>query len=145
MEENKKERSEMNERELLIELIEKQESRKKWEQIAAFSSVGLFVLFLVAALVLVPRIVRSVSSIDRAVSEAESAISGIETMSQKAEDALVGIDTFVQNADSMITENTEGVADALDHINAIDYEGLNQAIRDLADVVQPLAKFANMF
>jgi len=34
---------------------------------------------------------------------------------------------------------------AVDKINAIDIDTLNQAIKDFSDVVEPLAKFFNIF
>jgi hypothetical protein len=45
---------------------------------------------------------------------------------------------MVQNVDELVVTTREG-------LGAIDFKMLNQAIEDLADVVEPLAKFFNVF
>jgi hypothetical protein len=53
---------------------------------------------------------------------------------------LAGMDlgAMVQNVDELVVTTREG-------LGAIDFQMLNQAIEDLADVVEPLAKFFNVF
>ena len=53
---------------------------------------------------------------------------------------LAGMDlgVMVQNVDELVVTTREG-------LGAIDFQMLNQAIEDLADVVEPLAKFFNVF
>ena len=59
--------------------------------------------------------------------------------------SLDGMDTLTENANKMVTDNTDAVAEALAKLGGIDFETLNQAIRDLADVVEPLARLTNFF
>jgi len=47
--------------------------------------------------------------------------------------------------DDFIAENAEAVSSLMKEIEAIDFEGLNKAIKDLGDVVEPFAKFFNRF
>ena len=53
---------------------------------------------------------------------------------------LAGMDlgAMVQNVDELVVTTREG-------LGAIDFKMLNQAIEDLADVVEPLAKFFDVF
>jgi len=51
----------------------------------------------------------------------------------------------VDNVDSLVTTSQQSVRQITDKLNAIDFETLNLAIEDLADVVEPLAKFFNVF
>ena len=62
-------------------------------------------------------------------------------------DQLAGMDlgSMVKNVDALVNTSQAGVEQAIDKINAIDFVTLNRAIADLADVVEPLAKFFNVF
>ena len=62
-------------------------------------------------------------------------------------DQLAGMDlgTMVENVDELVVTSQAGVEQALEQLNAIDFETLNQAIGDLSDVVEPLANFFNIF
>ena len=62
-------------------------------------------------------------------------------------DQLAGMDlgSMVQNVDTLVTTTQEGVEQTMEQMNAIDFEALNRAIRNLSDVVEPLAKFFNVF
>ena len=67
------------------------------------------------------------------------------TLLDHMEQSLQEIDVFVENADRMVEENADAVADALGKVNAVDFDSLNKAIRDLSDTVHPLAEFARFF
>ena len=60
------------------------------------------------------------------------------------EQSLREIDVFVQNADQMVSDNSEAVTEALGKVNAVDFDSLNTAIRDLSDAVHPLAQLARL-
>ena len=62
-------------------------------------------------------------------------------------DQLAGMDlgTMVQNVDTLVATTQEGVEQTMEQMNAIDFEELNRAIANLSDVVEPLAKFFNVF
>jgi len=62
-------------------------------------------------------------------------------------DQLAGMDlgTMVENVDELVTTSQAGVEQAMEQLNAIDFETLNQAIEDLAAVIEPLANFFNIF
>ena len=50
---------------------------------------------------------------------------------------------MTENVNGVVTDNTQAVSDALEEINSIDIEQLNQAINDLSSVVRPLAQLFN--
>ena len=62
-------------------------------------------------------------------------------------DQLAGMDlgTMVENVDELVITSQAGVEQAMEQLNAIDFETLNQAIEDLAAVIEPLANFFNIF
>lgn len=62
-----------------------------------------------------------------------------------AELAVSDLDDMISNVNNLVTSNQDHVQDALTKINAIDIGSLNKAIKDLSDVIAPLAKFVNLF
>lgn len=129
----------MEEKRELQELLERldQSNRQqakyaRWQCIlsvaAAVCCVGLFALIWN----LMPE-VRSLTG------QMETVLTNLELVT----DQLAGMDlgTMVQNVDTLVATTQEGV----EQMNAIDFEELNRAIANLSDVVEPLAKFFNVF
>ena len=52
---------------------------------------------------------------------------------------------MINNVNRLVTSSQQDVEDALSKVNAIDFDSLNKAIKDLSDVIAPLAKFVNLF
>ena len=69
--------------------------------------------------------------------------------SELAEVDLTGmidqISSLVTNVDGLVSTSQEGVETTLQKINQIDFEALNKTIKDLSDVIEPIADFFNMF
>lgn len=125
--EEKKELQELLER--LDESNRKQANYAKWQCVfsvaAAISCVGLFVL--------IWTLMPEVRNLTR---QMETVLANLELVTTQ----LAGMDlgAMVQNVDELVVTTREG-------LGAIDFKMLNQAIEDLADVVEPLAKFFNVF
>ena len=62
-------------------------------------------------------------------------------------DQLAGMDLgqMVENVDALVVSSQDGVEQAMSKLNSIDFEALNKAIAHLSDVVEPLARFFNVF
>ena len=52
---------------------------------------------------------------------------------------------LVDHVDKLAINSEEGIQKALEQINSIDIDSLNQAIQDLSDVVSPLARLMGRF
>ena len=65
-----------------------------------------------------------------------------EVTKELAQADLAGM---VENVDTLATTSQSAVEHASEKLDTIDLETLNRAIADLADVVEPLAKFFNVF
>ena len=76
-------------------------------------------------------------------SQAETVLRNLETVSSDL--AQADLEGMVSNMDTLVTSSQTGVEQALEKINAIDIEKLNQAIASLNDVVEPLAKLVKAF
>ena len=132
--EDKKDMQELLER--LDQSNRQQAKYARWQCIfsvaAAVCCVGLFVL----VYHLMPE-VRSLSN------QMETVLTNLELVT----DQLAGMDlgSMVRNVDDLVVTTQEGVEQTMNRLNSIDFETLNQAIKNLSDVVEPLAKFFNTF
>lgn len=144
----------MENKQELREMLEKQNRYAKWQCIftaaAALCCLGVFLL----AFTVMPR-VRAVAG------QMETVLTGLETVTGQLEGQMDTILTnldavteelaqadlagMVQNVDELATTSQSAVEQAAEKLNIIDFETLNKAIQDLADVVEPLARFFNVF
>ena len=59
--------------------------------------------------------------------------------------AEADLGSIVENVNALASESQNAVAGAMKKLDAIDIDTLNQAIRDLADIVGPLANFGRLW
>ncbi|MBE6922794.1 MAG: hypothetical protein E7465_06395 [Ruminococcaceae bacterium] len=59
--------------------------------------------------------------------------------------AAVDLEAMVANVDSLAVYAQDSLQQTMDKLNTIDFETLNQAIGDLAKVIEPLANFFGRF
>ena len=144
----------MEEKQTLEKLLHKQNRYAKWQCIltaaAALCCVGIFVL----ALTLMPQIQAVTEQMNTVLTDLEAVtgqlegemdtiLSNLNTVTDEL--ARANLEGMVADVDSFVTTGQEAVEQATEKLNIIDFETLNQAIGDLADVVEPLAKFFNVF
>ncbi len=130
--------TEMEDHELLVELVKSQRKDALGQRITAFASLGVLVALVIALAIIVPKVVSTLDQVQSAVTETESLV-------KQAKGTMEDIDTMVANVDTLVVENTESVGKAMEDLNSIDFEALNQGIQDLSEVIEPMAKFAEMF
>ena len=106
------------------------------------AAVAVMVLCLV---MIVPAVLRSIYQADELMDQvsetlalADQAIASVTEMSDSITEIGENMDTFLE-------DNAENAAGVMEKIEAVDFEGLNKAIRDLGDVVEPIAKLFNKF
>ena len=75
--------------------------------------------------------------------EADMVMADLGTVAESLAAADLG--SIVENVNSLASESQSAVAGAMKKLDAIDIDMLNQAIRDLADVVEPLAKITRIW
>lgn len=100
--------------------------------VAAVCCVSLFVLVYI-----------KLPAMQEVVVTMETVLENLETVTNQI--AEVDFGAMVKNVDDLVVTSQAGVEQAMDQISAIDFKTLNQAIKDLSDVVAPLAKFFNVF
>ena len=127
----------------LLELLERMEKANRKQVIYARLQ---FVFSIVAALccvVLVLAGMQVLPALQETAAQAEAVLGNLETVTEELANADIG--GMVKNVDSLVTTSQTGVEQTMSKINAIDFEALNDAIQDLSDVIEPIAKFFNTF
>ncbi len=134
----------------MVKLMEKLEKSNR-QQVAfarvqcIFSVVAAVccLLLLVTAAKIVPHIRELSGEITGIAGQVETVLTNLETVTEDL--AAADLESLVTDVDSLVASSQEGVQGALEKINAIDIDTLNRAIHDLAEVIEPLAKMANIF
>ena len=112
-----------------------------------------FIFSLVAAvccLIILIGGIRILPQLENAAQQAENVLRNLESVTtQLAQadlaDMVEDVDALVANVDGLVATSQEGVEQTIEKLNAIDFDALNKAIKDLSDVIEPIAKFFNTF
>ena len=100
-------------------------------------------LLLLTVAKIVPDIRDLSAEISGIAAQAETVLTNLETVSDEL--AAADLEGLVTDVDTLVTASQEGVESAIEKLNTIDIQTLNKAIKDLADLVEPLARVANIF
>ena len=130
---------------LTQKLLEVEKKQFSMLRIMMIANVVLAACIVLALLVMLPKMMSVATNADQALEEvntlAGNAQKTLENIDRTVEDA----NTTVNSAGKILEENAEGMEQALENINGIDFESLNQAIKDLQQSVEPLANLGRMF
>lgn len=113
-------------------------ARKQYimSQITAAASIEILGIVLYVAVTLLPRANATFDNL-------ELVMGNLQVITSELADT--DIDGMINNVNRLVTSSQQDVEDALSKVNAIDFDSLNKAIKDLSDVIAPLAKFVNLF
>ena len=133
----------MEEKQELQELLKRldesnrQQAKYAWWQCilsvaAAVCCVGLFVL-----------VWQLMPQVQALTGQMETVLTNLEIVTEQ----LAGMDLgeMVRNVDELVVTSQAGVEETMSKLNSIDFSELNRAIGNLSDVVEPMAKFFNVF
>lgn len=134
----------------LVELLERMEQTNKKQ---VFYARLQFLFTVVAALCCVVLLLSGMSvlpKLQETAVQAEAVLTNLETVTTEL--AKVDLNSMVQNMDTLVTDvdglvgtSQVGVEQAMEKLNAIDFDALNEAIKDLSDVIDPIARFFNKY
>lgn len=120
-----------------IEKTSRQQARSaRLHCILTFVSALCCVAVLVTVLGILPKV-------DGVITQMDAVLSNLEQTT--AQLAAIDLQGMVSDVDALVTTGQQSLQQTMEKVNAIDYESLNRAIKDLADVIEPLAKFFNAF
>lgn len=134
----------------LVELLERMEQTNKKQ---VFYARLQFLFTVVAALCCVVLLLSGMSvlpKLQETAVQAEAVLTNLETVTTEL--ANVDLNSMVQNVDTLVTDvdglvgtSQVGIEQAMEKLNAIDFDALNEAIKDLSDVIDPIARFFNKY
>lgn len=133
-------------REWMAKMEKSSRQQVRWARLQCLFALAAAVCcgaVLLTVLTVVPQVRQMAGQIQELGTQAEIVLTNLETVTSEL--AEVDLESMVSNVDSLVTSSQDGVKQALDKINALDIDSLNQAIEDLSAVVKPLADFFSRF
>lgn len=111
--------------------------------VAAACCLGVFIL----VCTLMPRVYGLAGRMETVTGQLEGRMDDILTNLDDVTKELAQADLagMVENVDTLATTSQSAVEHATEKLDTIDLDTLNKAIKDLAAVVEPLARFFNVF
>lgn len=113
-------------------------ARKQYfmSQITAAASIVILGIVLYVAATLMPKVNATFEHLNLVMEDLQVITSEL---------AEADLDGMITNVNQLVSSSQKDVEEALTKVNAIDFDNLNKAIKDLSDVIAPLAKFVNRF
>lgn len=72
------------------------------------------------------------------LTESEAVMANLNTVTTEL--TTIDFPDTINNVNSLVVSSQSDITDAMEKINKIDFEGLNNAIKDLESVISPLSK-----
>lgn len=140
----------MDNNQKLMDLLEQMEKANRKQVAYARLQFVFSVIAAICCILLLLAGVKILPQLQEAALQAETVLTNLETVTTELAQAdLIGmvenVDALVTNVDGLVGTSQEGVEQTMAKINAIDFDALNDAIKDLSDVIEPIAKFFNTF
>lgn len=131
--------------ELLKELVSNSKKQLFYTRLAALVAFVAAAALLICLIVLVPTVVKTVNRANEVMAKASGTIELADTAIAGVTEMSEAITAMGNDMDAFLAENAESVEQVMKKLDEIDFEGLNSAIKDLGDVVEPLASFFGKF
>ena len=128
----------MNNDEILKELLETSRKNAKYQKRTMLILFGIFLIVLVSTIIVLPQVLLLLSSAHGMMVKAEVSLEQINEMTASITETSKGLN-------QMVSQNAVPLADSMNKLQKVDFEGLNQAISDLQAAVGPFANFMKAF
>ena len=123
--------------------LEKQNRYAKWQRIFTVALVVCCVGLALMVFDLLPKVQALIPQVESLTQQIEVTLTDLQGITkQLAEADLKGM---VDNVDQLVGSSQTAVEQTMEKMNSIDLTTLNKAIKDLAAVIEPMAKFFSMF
>ena len=86
---------------------------------------------------------RLVPQANAVLTQTQTVLENLESTTQQL--AALDLAQMVANVDTLVVSGQQSLEQSMDKLNSIDFDTLNQAIQDLSNVIQPLARLSGMF
>lgn len=140
-----KEVQKTTENSLLEELVNNSQKQLFYERVRTVAALVIAVSIVMGIVLVVPKALVTVQKANDIMEQASETIILANAAIESVTSMSKSITTMGDNMDTFITDNSETMTEVMEKIEGIDFEGLNSAIKDLGDVVEPLANFFGKF
>jgi len=131
--------------ELLQKLVKNSSKQLFYARLTSLAALVLCVAVVVCLAVVVPKVLATVDSANEILLQVSDTITIVDTTLESVTEMSTSITDMGSTMETFITDNAETVEAIMTKLEEIDFEGLNDAIEDLGNVVEPLANFFNKF
>lgn len=131
--------------ELLKELVKNSQKQLFYSRLAAITALVAAAAVIACLVIVVPSVMKTVSQVNGIMGQVSETIELADAAIESVTEMSLSITNMGNNMDAFITENAESIQQIMKKFDEIDFEGLNGAIKDLGDVVEPFAKFFGKF
>lgn len=135
----------MMEESYLEELVKNSKKQLFYDRIKTLAALIIAAGMIYCAIIVLPSFMNTVQHANEVMAQVSDTITlaneAIESITEMSE----SITDMGDNMDTFITDNEETVSEVMKKLEEVDFEGLNKAIKDLGDVVEPFANFFGKF
>ena len=86
-------------------------------------------------------VISTLNNAYKALDGVQSVVANADKAIASVQNSLTGIDEMVKNVDKVVVDNTDSVTKTVDRMSNIDVATLNKSIKELSEIIEPLAKF----
>ena len=130
---------------VLEELVKNSRKQLFYARIRTLTTLVIAFGVVVCIVVALPAVLNTVVKVNTLMEQVSDTVTLANTAVESVTEMSASISEMGTNMDTFISDNSQTVADVMKKIDAVDFEGLNSAIKDLGDVVEPLANFFGKF
>lgn len=124
-------------------LLEKIEQNTRQQVMFTKILCILCAVILICVLVATIFVIGAVGQVKELTEQAKFVMDNLDTVTWELANADLG--SMVENMGTLAQDSQSIVEAAINKLDAINFEALNRAIEDLADIVEPLANISNFF
>ncbi len=117
----------------------------KLQKISTACIAAIFVLMAIVVLMVVPKAVGILNSVNELTIKAETTIDNADSTFTELKEMADSLQQAGDKMDQILVDNESTMIESMEKISKIDFDGLNQGIKDLQDTVGPLANFMSRF
>ena len=129
----------MEENKETLELLRKIEKNSRMQTYSGYARTALVVM----VFRLMPQINEILAQAQHAFNQVGTVLDYLEQTSYQL--SQVDLQGMVSNVDGLVTTGQQSLEASMEKLNGVDFEALNKAIKDLAAVIEPLAKMTKVF
>ncbi len=139
------EEKEVQEQQVLEQLLKNSKRQLFYTRITSLFAMVLVAAVIICLIMVVPKLLSTITNVNHVMAQATQTIELADTAIESVTEMSKSITTMGDNMDTFITDNSKSVEEVMKKLEQVDFEGLNNAIKDLGEVVEPFANFFGKF